>query len=290
MYSAAEFVSQAVNGVVIGLLYALIALGFSLALGVMGVINFAHGVLLACGAYFAFTLRPIVGFWPALLISPLLVGLIGLLLEFPVRRTYGKDPLFGLLLTTGAAMALEELLRIIWGSIGRSLVAPPFVAGPINLGFMPYSKYRLFLAVLSVLLIGLVWLFLEKTPYGAIIRAGAFDSEMVIALGIDLKKLRTLVFGLATALAGIAGVIAAPLWSIKPTMGTDAIMPAFVVVVIGGVGSFWGMVLGGLIVGLGTSVSVIFLPRTSQIVMYALMALVILIRPRGLMGEKSILE
>jgi branched-chain amino acid transport system permease protein len=287
---SAEIISQALNGVVIGLLYSLIALGFNLTLAVMGVINFTHGVLLAWGGYFAFTLRPIIGFWPALLISPIVVGLMGLLLEFPVRRTYGKDPLFGLLLTAGAAMALEELIRMIWGSVGRVLAAPAFVAGPISLGFMPYSKYRLFLAGLSVLLIFLVWAFLEKTPYGAIIRAGAFDSEMVMGLGIDLKKMRTLVFGLAAGLAGLAGVIAAPLWSLKPTMGNDAIMPAFIVVVIGGVGSFWGMVLGGLIVGIATSVSVMFLPKTSQIVMYALMALVIMIRPRGLMGERSILE
>jgi branched-subunit amino acid ABC-type transport system permease component len=287
---SAEFTSQALNGLVIGLLYSLIALGFNLTLAVMGVINFTHGVLLAWGGYFAFTLGPIIGFWPALLISPILVGLMGLLLEFPVRRTYGKDPLFGLLLTAGAAMALEELIRMIWGSVGRVLRAPEFVAGPISLGFMPYSKYRLFLAGLSVLLIFLVWAFLEKTPYGAIIRAGAFDSEMIMALGIDLKRMRTLVFGLAAGLAGIAGVVAAPLWSLKPTIGNDAIMPAFIVVIIGGVGSFWGMVLGGLIVGIATSVSVVFLPKTSQIVMYALMALVIIIRPRGLMGEKSILE
>lgn len=287
---SAEFTSQALNGLVIGLLYSLIALGFNLTLAVMGVINFTHGVLLAWGGYFAFTLGPIIGFWPALLISPILVGLMGLLLEFPVRRTYGKDPLFGLLLTAGAAMALEELIRMIWGSVGRVLRAPEFVAGPISLGFMPYSKYRLFLAGLSLLLIFLVWAFLEKTPYGAIIRAGAFDSEMIMALGIDLKRMRTLVFGLAAGLAGIAGVVAAPLWSLKPTIGNDAIMPAFIVVIIGGVGSFWGMVLGGLIVGIATSVSVVFLPKTSQIVMYALMALVIIIRPRGLMGEKSILE
>lgn len=286
----AEIISQALNGVVIGLLYSLIALGFNLTLAVMGVINFTHGILLAWGGYFAFTLRPFIGFWPALLLSPIIVGLMGLLLEFPVRRTYGKDPLFGLLLTAGAAMALEELIRMIWGSIGRVLAAPPFVAGPISLGFMPYSKYRLFLAGLSVLLILLVWTFLEKTPYGAIIRAGAFDSEMVMGLGINLKKMRTLVFGLAAGLAGLAGVIAAPLWSLKPTMGNDAIMPAFIVVVIGGVGSFWGMILGGLIVGIATSVSVVVLPKTSQIVMYVLMALVILVRPRGLMGEKSILE
>ena len=290
MPSFAEIVSQLLNGLVLGLLYALIALGFMLILGVMEVINFSHGVLFAWGAYFAFTLRPMIGFWPALLISPIIVGFMGLILEFAVRRSYGKDPLFGLLLTFGAAMALEEIIRMIWGSIGYTIAAPKFVAGPINLGFMPYSKYRLFLAGLAVLLIILTWLFLEKTPYGAIIKAGAFDSEMVMALGIDLRKMRTFVFGLGSALAGIAGVIAAPLWSIKPTMGVEAIMPAFVVVVIGGIGSFWGAVLGGLMVGVVTGISVMFMPRTSYIVMYVLMAVIILIRPRGIMGEKSILE
>jgi branched-chain amino acid transport system permease protein len=290
MPSFAEVVSQLLNGLVLGLLYALIALGFMLILGVMEVINFSHGILFAWGAYFAFTLRPMIGFWPALLISPILVGIMGLILEFAVRRSYGKDPLFGLLLTFGAAMALEEIIRMIWGSIGYTIAAPKFVAGPIHFGFMPYSKYRLFLAGLAVLLIILTWLFLEKTPYGAIIKAGAFDSEMVMALGIDLRKMRTFVFGLGSALAGIAGVIAAPLWSIKPTMGVEAIMPAFVVVVIGGIGSFWGAVPGGLMVGIVTGISVMFMPRTSQIVMYVLMAIIILIRPRGIMGEKSILE
>jgi branched-subunit amino acid ABC-type transport system permease component len=158
------------------------------------------------------------------------------------------------------------------------------------LGLIPYSKYRLFLAGLGVVLIFLTWLFLEKTPYGAIIRAGAFDSEMIMTLGIDLRKMRTFVFGIGAALAGIAGVIAAPLWSVKPTIGAEAIMPAFVVVVIGGVGSFWGTVVGGILVGFVTGVSVMFMPRASQIVMYVLMALVLLIRPRGIMGERSILE
>lgn len=290
MPSFPEFITQLMNGVVLGLLFALIALGFMLILGVMGVINFSHGILFAWGAYFALTLRPILGFWPALLISPIIVGIMGLILEFAVRRSYGKDPLFGLLLTFGAAMALEEIIRIIWTPTGYTIAAPRFVAGPVVFGFIMYSKYRLFLAGLAILLIILTWLFLEKTPYGAIIKAGAFDSEMVMALGIDLKKLRTFVFGLGSALAGIAGVIAAPLWSIKPTMGHEAIMPAFVVVVIGGVGSYWGAVIGGLMVGIVTSISVMFMPRTSQIVMYILMAIIILIRPRGIMGEKSILE
>jgi branched-subunit amino acid ABC-type transport system permease component len=291
MPGLSEFVAQIMNGLVLGLLYAIIALGFMLIVGVMQVVNFSHGVFFAWGAYFALTLRPIMGFWLALLISPLLVGIIGLLLELPVRRTYGKDPLFGLLLTFGAAMALEEIIRIIWGSIGYTIPAPAFATGPITLfGLIPYSKYRLFLAGLGVVLIFLTWLFLEKTPYGAIIRAGAFDSEMIMALGIDLRKMRTFVFGIGAALAGIAGVIAAPLWSVKPTIGAEAIMPAFVVVVIGGIGSFWGTVLGGILVGFVTGVSVMFMPRASQIVMYVLMALVLLVRPRGIMGERSILE
>jgi branched-subunit amino acid ABC-type transport system permease component len=290
MPSFVEISTQLLNGVVIGLIYALIALGFMLILGVMEVINFTHGLLFAFGAYLAFTLGPFVGFWLSLLISGLMVGLMAMIIEIPVRRTYGKDPLLGLLLTFGAAMALEETIRIIWGPGNYSVVVPSYASGPIGLGFMVYSKYRFFLAGLAILLIILTWLFLEKTPYGAYIKAGAFDSEMVMALGVDLKKLRTLVFGLGGALAAVAGVIAAPLWSIKPTMGGDAIMPAFVVVVIGGIGSFWGAVLAGLMVGVVTSISVMFMPRTSSIVMYILMAIIVLIRPRGLMGEKSILE
>jgi len=290
MPGLAEFSTQFLNGVVSGLLYALVALGFMLILGVMEVINFSHGMLFAFGAYLAITLIPVVGFWLALLISPLIVGFMGIILEFAVRRTYGKDPLFGLLLTFGAAMALEEIVKMIWGPGNYSIIVPHFVRGPISLGFIAYTKYRIFLAGLAVLLIVLTWLFLEKTPYGAIIKAGAFDSEMVMAMGIDLRKLRTLVFGLGSALAAVAGIIAAPLWSVKPTMGADAIMPAFVVVVIGGIGSFWGSVIGGLMVGIATGISVMFMPRTSHIVMFILMAIIILIRPRGLMGEKSLLE
>jgi len=290
MPSFVEFCTQLLNGVVLGLLYALVALGFMLILGFMEVINFSHGMLFAFGAYFAITLIPVVGFWPAFLIGPVIVGIMGVLLEFAVRRTYGKDPLFGLLLTFGAAMALEEIVKIIWGPGNYSMMIPAFAQGPISLGFITYSKYRAFLAGLAILFIALTWLFLEKTPYGALIKAGAFDSEMVMAMGIDLRKLRTVVFGLGSLLAAAAGIVAAPLWSVKPTMGTDVIMPAFVVVVIGGVGSLWGSVIGGLLVGVLTAISVMFMPRTSSITMYILMTIILLVRPRGLMGEKSILD
>lgn len=287
----AEILAQLFNGVVLGLLFAVMALGFMLVLSVMEVINFSHGVLFALGAYFALTLSQFVGYWPALIIAPLLVGGIGLLIEkFLVRRVYGKDPLFGLLMTLGLAMAVEEVIRIVWGKTGQSLPPPDFVAGPINIGTFWYSKYMVFMAILSIVLLFLVWWFLEKTPYGAIIKAGVSDSEMVLALGKNLRLIRTSVFGLGAALGGMAGVIAGPMWSLKPTMGSEVLMPSFVVVVIGGIGSFWGAVLGGLIVGLSKSLCILTYPRMSELAMYLIMAIVLILRPRGIMGEKSILE
>jgi branched-chain amino acid transport system permease protein len=286
----AELVTQLLNGVVLGLLYSIIALGFMLILGTMEVINFSHGVLFALGGYFALSLQPHVGWWAALVIAPVLVGLIGLGLELGVRRTYGRDPLFGLLFTFGAALTLEEAIRIVWGPRGYTIAAPAFVAGPFQLGFLYYSKYRVLVAVLALLLLAAVWWLLERTPYGAIVKAGAHDGEMVRALGIDLTRTRNLVFGVGTAMAGVAGAIAAPMWSLKPTVGAEALMPAFIVVVIGGIGSFWGAVLGGLMVGMASGLSNLIVPRGSILVMYLLMTVVLLLRPRGLMGQKSVLE
>jgi branched-subunit amino acid ABC-type transport system permease component len=290
MPELAELVTQCLNGVVLGLLYAIIALGFMLILGTMEVINLSHGVLFALGGYFALVLGPHVGFLGALVLAPLLVGVVGLLLELGVRRTYGRDPLFGLLFTFGAALALEEMIRIVWGPRGYTISAPAFAAGPFHLGFLFYSKYRVFVAVLALVLLGLIWWFLERTPYGAIIKAGAHDHEMVRALGIDLTRMRSLVFALGTVMAGAAGVIAAPMWSLKPTIGAEAVMPAFIVVVIGGIGSFWGAVLGGLMVGMASGLSNLVVPRGSILVMYVLMTVVLLVRPRGLLGQKSMLE
>ena len=291
MPDAFEFLSQGINGVVMGLLLSTIAVGFTLMLGVIGIINFAHGILFALGAYFAFTIKSLFGFWAALILSPIIVGIIGIIIErLAIKRMYGKDVLFCLLLTFGIAMSVEELIRMVWGKLGHSIAAPSFVSGSIDLGFMLYSKYRLLLAGLSALILFLVWLFLEKTSYGAVVKAGAQDSEMVGVLGNNINRLRTFVFGFGSALAGIAGVIAAPLWSVRPGMGNDAIMPAFVILVLGGVGSFWGTVIGGLAVGLSISLAVMFLPRVSDLVMYILAAVVLLFWPRGIMGEKSLLE
>ena len=286
-----ELLSFTMNGLVLGLLFALVALGFTLILGVMQVINFTHGILFALGAYFAFSMQRYVGFWFALLLAPLLVGVVGLILErLVIHRTYGGNPLFGLLLTFGLATALEEVIRMVWGKTGYSVAAPKFAAGSFDLGFMIYSKYRLILAVLALLVILLVWLFLEKTPYGAIIKAGASDAEMVMALGKNLPRMRSFVFVIGAILAGVAGVIAAPIWSVRPTMGTAILMPAMIIVVLGGIGSFWGSILAGLIVGLSTSISVMFWARISDIIPFVILICVLLFRPRGLMGEKSILE
>ena len=286
-----EFLSFAMNGLVLGLIFAVVALGFTLILGVMQVINFTHGILFALGAYFAFSMQKYVGFWLALILAPLLVGMVGLILErLVIHRTYGGNPLFGLLVTFGLATALEEVIRMVWGKTGYSVAAPRFAAGSLDLGFMIYSRYRLILAALAVLIILLTWLFLEKTPYGAIIKAGASDAEMVMALGKNLPRMRTFVFAIGSILAGVAGVIAAPIWSVRPTMGTAILMPAFIIVVLGGIGSFWGSILAGLIVGLSTSISVMFWARISDIIPYVIMMIVLMFRPRGLMGEKSVLE
>ena len=286
-----ELLSFTMNGLVLGLIFAVVAMGFTLILGVMQIINFTHGILFALGAYFAVSMQRYVGFWLALILAPLLVGVVGLLLErLVIHRTYGSNPLFGLLLTFGLATGLEELIRMIWGKTGYSVAAPKFAAGSLDLGFMIYSKYRLLLAALAILIILLVWLFLEKTPYGAIIRAWASDAEMVMALGKNLPLMRTFVFIIGSILAGVAGVIAAPVWSVRPTMGTAILMPAMIIVVLGGVGSFWGSVFAGLIVGLSTSISVMFWARISDIIPFVILMLVLLFRPRGLMGEKSVLE
>jgi branched-chain amino acid transport system permease protein len=290
MPGGAELLTHLLNGVILGLLYAIVALGFMLILGTMEVINFAHGVLFALGGYFAMTLVPHVGWWGALLLAPVGVGLVGLVLELGVRRTYGRDPLFGLLFTFGAGLALEEVIRILWTPRGYTVSGPAGFTGPFQLGFLFYSKYRILMAVLAIVLLALVWWFLEKTPYGAIIKAGAHDSEMVRALGIDLTRMRSLVFALGAVMAGAAGVILAPLWSLKPTVGAEAVMPAFIVVVIGGIGSFWGAVIGGLLLGTVSDLSNFVVPRGSILVMYLLMTIVLLWRPRGLFGQKSMLE
>lgn len=303
-----ELVPHLVNGISLGLLFALIALGFMLIVGVMETINLAHGSLFALGMYVAlFILAPKVGLFPemqaaymalpielrylfALVLAPIFVGLFGMLLELCMRRTYGRDPLYGLLLTFGAALVLEEGIRLVWGSSEKQLQLPQMISGALLLGDLAYSRYRFFASAFAVLMIFLLWLFLQKTPYGAIIKAGAHDSEMVRALGINLKRLRLFVFALGVALAAVAGVVMAPIWGIRPHVGVDAVVPAFLIIVLGGVGSLWGAVIAGLMVGMLVGLTGSYASEWSLMSMYLLFIAVVTFRSRGLFGKKSVLD
>lgn len=304
----AELLPHLVNGISLGLLFALIALGFMLILGVMEVINLAHGSLFALGAYLALTLlAPKFGisgdnfawytglpielrYTVALLVAPLLVGVFGMLIELGLRRTYGKDPLYSLLFTFGAALVIEELIRVIWSTRDYVLPLPQAISGATIVGGMIYAKYRFFAAAFAIAMIGLLWVFIERTPYGAIIKAGAHDSEIVRALGINLSRLRLFVFALGAALAAIAGIVMAPFWGIRPHVGVDAVVPAFLIIVLGGVGSFWGAVLASLLVGLAVGLTGAYASEWSLLSMYLLLVAVVTFRARGLFGKKSVLE
>ena len=296
------------SGVSLGLLFALVALGFMLIVGVMETINLAHGSLFALGMYAALiVVAPRLGWFPelqaaymglplgtryaiALFVAPLLVGLFGLLLELCLRRTYGRDPLYGLLLTFGAALVIEEGIRLAWGSTEQQLPLPEALSGAVLIGDLIYSRYRFFACGFALLAIAALWFFLEKTPYGAIIKAGAHDSEMVRALGINLGRLRAAVFALGVALAALAGVVMAPIWGIRPQVGVDAVVPAFLIIVLGGVGSLWGAVIAGLLVGLVIGLTGAYASEWSLMSMYLLFIAVVTFRARGLFGKKSVLD
>ena len=283
--------SQLFNGIATGMLYVLMAMGLTIIMGTMGVVNFSHGVLFAFGAYFAYLIAEKTGFFGALLLAPVVVGLIGMVLERAlVARVYGKDPLYGLLLTFGLAMALEEVIRIGWGTAGLPFSTPGFLSSFIDLKIMFYPAYRLAVLGFILLLIAALWFFLERTTTGKIVRAGIQDSVMVGILGVNTKALFTGVFGLGTFLAGLAGVLSAPMSGIMPTMGDNVIMPSFIVIILGGVGSFWGSVTGGLMLGIIVSMCIQFVPAVAELSMYLVMALVLLVRPRGLFGEEGLFE
>ena len=296
-----DLLPHILNGLTLGLLFALIALGFMLIVGLMEQINLAHGSLFALGAYFAMQLmgpRPpfppdIAHAWryaATLILAPAAVGVVGIAIEFCMRRTYGKDPLYGLLLTFGAAMVIEETIRLTWGTRDYVLQVPQGVSGGFLFGDPIWSSYRFYAAGIAVAIIGLVWLLIEKTSFGATVKAGAHDSEIVRALGINLTRLRLLVFVFGTMLAAVAGIIVAPIWGIRPHMGVDAVIPAFLVIVLGGVGSFWGAVVAGLLVGLAVGLSGAYASEWSLLSMYVLLVAVVTVRARGLWGKKSVLE
>jgi branched-chain amino acid transport system permease protein len=276
-----------VNGLLVGSYYIILALGLSLIFSLGGVVNLAHGAFYALGAYFAYEVNRRLGFFGALALAPIAVGIIGMAIEsLLIRRLYLEDPALTLLFTFGLALATEQSLRLIWGATGLPFPLPEAFRGVLLLGDFLYPYYRLFVLAVAAIAVSGIWLLLHKTPFGMIVRAGVSDPEMVRALGISLRPVLTAVFGLGIALAGLAGVLSAPLAGIQPAMGTEILTAAFVVVVIGGLGSFWGVIYAGLLVGVVRGLTVFLYPPAAEASMYALMVLVLLLRPRGLMGER----
>lgn len=276
------------NGLIVGAFYALMALGLSLILNLSGVINFAHGGFLALGAYFAFTLMPYIGFWGALIVAPVLTALVGVAVErILIRRLYGRDPLYSLLLTFGLAYILEDGTRFIWGPESLPYQVPAILTTPLSTRFFFVTGYRLFMVVLALVAVLGLFLILTRTRLGIRIRAGTFDLDTVSVLGVNVRLLRNLNFGLGIYLAGLAGVLAAGMLGLQPTIGSSLIMPSFVAIIVGGLGSLPGTLMGGLLIGVASGVTTMFFPSASEAVIYVMMALVLLWRPQGLLGEEG---
>src|SRR6202795_3769138 len=278
---------QVLNGLLAGAYYLLIALGLALIFSLGGLVNLAHGAFYALGADFAVKPVDTSGFAGALVLSPLAVALIGLVVERSLfRRFYREDPALGLLLTFGFAMVAEQALRWIFGASPIPFSIPPALKGQILVGDFIYSKYRLLMLAVAVMAVAGLWLLLRRTPFGRVVRAGVQNPDMVAALGISLTPYMAGVVGLGVGLAALAGVLLAPITGVHPAMGAEILTAAFVVVVIGGLGSFWGVVCAALIVGVVRGLTVYFYPAAAEASMYLLMVLVLLVRPRGLFGER----
>lgn len=285
------FMLQLVTGVALGAVYALLAIGLSLIFGMLTVVNFAHGAFFMMGAFLGVYFLGLTGsFVLGLLIAPIVVGAIGLLSErFLVRPLYGRGIDYPLLLTFGLSYVLIDVARVLFGIEGLPSSTPVALRGAVNLGFGHFPLYRLFLiGATAVVSVGL-WLFLEKTRYGLIIRAGSRDSEIVRVLGVDIAKVWFLVFGLGTAIAGLSGVLAAPTRAVNPEMGIPVLAESFVVTVVGGMGSLPGAVVAGLLVGVVFSLTSLFAPEFAELSIFVLMALVLLIRPQGFFGKAGAL-
>jgi branched-chain amino acid transport system permease protein len=279
---------NALNGLIIGAFYALMALGLSLILNLSGVINFAHGGFLAVGGYLAYTLMPHVGFWGALVLAPLLTAAIGVAVErVLIRPLYGRDPLYSLLLTFGLAFMLEDGTRYIWGAATVPFQVPEWMMAPLSSRFFFLTGYRLFMVLLVFVAVGALFFILQRTRLGMRIRAGTGDLETVSALGVNVSVLRNLNFGLGIYLAGLAGVLAAGMLGLQPTIGSTLIMPSFVAIIVGGLGSLPGTLLGGLLIGLTSGIVTVYFPSASEAVIYVMMGIVLLLRPRGLLGEEG---
>jgi len=286
------YAAQIMNGVVLGMTYVLIAIGLSLIFGTMGIINFAHGDMLLLGTYVAWWSATqleshIIGF----ILAPLSVIILGVVIEFiGLRRTYDRSPLLQLLLTFGIAEMLRQSIQFIWGRTAKSFPNPSWATGTVSIGSFSYSSYRLFVIFSTVaILAGLYW-FLKKTDVGIIIRAGTEDREMVNMLGINIYLVFTIVFAVGAGLAGVAGALIGPIRNATPLLGVNLLIPSFVVVIVGGVGSYIGTVISGLAIGIIVVLTGVVAPQFSNIVIFIIMAAVLLARPQGLFGEEGVLQ
>ena len=279
---------QLMLGLVNGSFYAMLSLGLAVIFGLLGVVNFAHGALYMLGAFVAWYImdRWEIGYWWALLLGPLAVGLVGAVVErLLLKRLYKLDPLYGLLLTFGLALMLQGAFLQVYGSYGQSYSAPDSLSGATNLGFMILPNYRGWVIVVSLVVCLGTWFLIERTSLGALLRAGTENPSLVQAFGVNVPLMVTLTYAAGAALAGLAGVLAAPIIQVTPLMGANLIIVVFAVVVIGGMGSIIGSIVTGLVLGLVEGLTRVFYPEASNIVVFVIMAIVLMIRPNGLFGR-----
>jgi branched-chain amino acid transport system permease protein len=286
--TAQALYSQLLIGLINGSFYALLSLGLAIIFGLLNVINFAHGALYMLGAFVTWGLLHYlgIGYWGALLVAPLVVGLAGVVLERALLRwLYRLDPLYNLLLTFGVALLIQGLFQLKFGSSGEPYEIPALLAGSQDLGFMVLPTYRAWVTVVSLVVCVTTWYITERTKLGSYLRAATENPGLVQAFGINVPRMVTVTYGLGVALAGFAGVLAAPISSVSPEMGGNLIIVVFAVVVIGGMGSIMGSIVTGFALGVVEGLTKVFYPPASNTVVFALMALVLLIRPAGLFGK-----
>jgi branched-chain amino acid transport system permease protein len=281
---------QLLVGLINGSFYAMLSLGLAIIFGMLQIINFAHGALYMMGAFVGYLLLAHlgIGYWPALILAPLIVGIFGMIIErLALSRLYGVDPLYGLLFTFGLALVLEGGFRYYFGVSGQPYATPPALAGGTNLGFMFLPNYRAWVVVASLVICTATWLLIEKTSLGAYLRAATENATLVQAFGVNVPLLLTLTYGLGCALAALAGIMAAPVYQVSPLMGSNLIIVVFAVVVVGGMGSILGAIVTGYALGLAEGLTKVFYPEASNLVIFVIMAIVLLIRPAGLFGKDA---
>ena len=284
------FLGQLLLGLVNGSFYAMLSLGLAVIFGLLGIVNFAHGVFYMMGAYVAFVSLDVFGlnYWLALLLGPLLVGALGVLLERTLlKHLYKIDPIYGLLLTFGLALICEGIFREFFGVSGQSYAVPDLLQGATNLGFMILPNYRAWVVLASLSVCFGTWFVIERTRLGSYLRAGTENPQLVQAFGINVPLMVMLTYGAGCGLAALAGVLAAPVIQINPLMGSNLIIVVFAVVVIGGMGSILGAIITGVVLGLIEGLTKVFYPEASNIVVFVIMAMVLMIRPAGLFGKEA---